>query len=198
MNPARLTPYLLVLVTCAAGILPANVTCAEPSAKKPEAAPDRVIVVGELPPAPEVGTTTKVAPSAPAEGRELPTVDASGTPRKAGESRLLTGSFIKQKYELYGNVNNSALNVRTYTQSDLRMGAGPVSGSATVPTLPAGGSPEGMIERTTRHYQLDLRKVAPERRLTVATQLLGEKRGRDFVTKFNRWETAHNKRLAAR
>ncbi len=123
-------------------------------------------------------------------------MDASGTQRKPGEARLLTGSFIKQKYELYGNVNNSALNVRTYTQGDLRMGAS-FSGSAKAPTAPAGGSPEEMVERTTRHYQLDLRKVAPERRLMVATQLLGEKRGRDFVASFNRWKAAHHKRLAA-
>ncbi len=144
--------------------------------------PMRVIVTADLPRDPA---------ALPAwHGRPPMALDSSGTPRAADEPRFVTGSYIKQRFDIYGGVATTPLNLRVSSQIDLRRGGFLPGGSGRVSEL--GASATELLDRTDQErYVLDLRKVPAGRRLEVATQLLGPERGRRLVAEFNRWQEIH-------
>ena len=109
--------------------------------------------------------------------RFLPAFDAYGTPRAPGEPRLATGSFIPQKFELYGNAANTATPLFIYTQGDLRSG-----GSGGFLGGPFGQSYSGQQSRlTVPRYALDLHRIPPGKRMAVLTQLIGPERAQQAM-----------------
>ncbi len=157
--------------------------------------PIRVIVTGKLPPKEE--TLSEKDPNAPPEwrGRQPMAQDASGTPRSPGEPRFLTGSLVKQRFDVYGGATTSALNLRVASRTDASHGGFLPGGSGAVGV--SGASAAEMSERPKQErFVLDLRRVPAERRLAVATQLLGPERGQRLVDEFNAWLANKNRRAA--
>lgn len=181
---------LLLLLTTGFGRM---ASAADEKLKKPQEkrpAPDRLVITGESDkPVGEVVLLSSVVP-----GRTPMAQDASGTRRRPDEPRFITGSFVPQKIEVYGNVTTASVNLRLYDQGDLRTGKGITNGPNAVAY---GASYTDTIRRIGNRYVLDLRTVAPERRLTVATQLLGPERGRQLVADFNRWQAIQSSRSSA-
>ena len=162
--------------------------------------PARVVVTGKLPPKESAALQKDPAAAPEWRGRAPMAQDANGTPRSPDEPRFVTGSLVKQRFNIYGNSADTASKLEIYDQNDLRRGGfGDLGLGAPVPESPAHPvlSPAG-AERTAaanqRRYVLDLRKVPAARRLAVATQLLGPERGKRLVDEFNEWQTKKNRR----
>ena len=168
--------------------------------KKPKATavkvPERFVVTDEASaaaPSDARGVRLDAVP----RGRAPMALDASGTRRGPEEPRMITGSFIPQKVEVYGNVTTASVNLRLYTPGDLNTGGNGFSRGSFGSGVRATSYTE-VIERVRSNHILDLRTVEPARRLEVATKLLGEERGRKLVADFTRWEVTRKRRLAAR
>lgn len=160
--------------------------------------PARVVVTGKLPP--KEGTLPEKDPNAPPawRGRQPMDQDATGTVRSADEPRFVTGSYVKQRFDIFGNAAATAYNVRVADQNDLRRG-GFLGGTGVRGSMLSGGgaSASTMMERPKQErFVLDLRKVPANRRLEVATQLLGPERGQRLVDEFNAWLAKKNRRAA--
>ena len=149
-----------------------------PSTAPPGSQVMRVIVTGELMREEPAGA------SLPTRGDPMPAFDATGTLRRPDEPRFLTGSHVKQRIERYGNATSAGFNLQIFDRNDLRTSrrfGGPFGASAA----------EMQTRFHQERYVLDLRSVAPARRMQVATQLLGPARGKQLVAEFNHWKATH-------
>ena len=168
--------------------LASTTLAAEEPEKSKARAPERLVITGD-------GAAGNIVPfSSVPLGRISMAQDSSGTIRRPDERRMITGSFIPQKVDVYGNVTTASVNLRLYDQGDLRTGVGaagkPGSGSF-------GASYTDTVRRVGNRYILDLRTITPARRLEVATGLLGPERGRRLVADFDRWQAAQSSRSSA-
>ncbi len=158
--------------------LVAGEAVAEPAAAATQSQVMRVIVTGEL------MREEPASTALPSRGDPLPEFDSTGTRRRPGEPRFFTGSHVRQRIERYGNATSAAYNLQIFDRNDLgtsRRFGGPFG--------PSAGDLQARIAQ--ERYVLDLRRVAPARRLKVATQLLGPARGQQLVAEFNRWQATH-------
>lgn len=161
-----------------AGVFVFVATALAKAAAPPGSQVMRVIVTGELLREEPAGT------SLPTRGDLMPAFDSTGTLRAPTEPRFITGSHVRQRIERYGNATSAAYNLQIFDRNDLR--ASRRFGG------PFGASAGDMLARYQQdRYLLDLRRVAPARRLQVATQLLGSARGKQLVAEFNRWQQIH-------
>lgn len=145
-----------------------SVNLAKPRKAERRQAPERLVITAER--LPDAGVPESVWLG---RSRALPAVDAYGIRRRQDEPRFVTGSLVKQRFELYGNATNLAVPVFIYTQDDLRKGTAGFLGG------PFGRSySDFVVSNPEPRWLLDLRRVPPEKRLAVVTQLVGPERAR--------------------
>lgn len=170
--------------------LASGVTAEEPGRRKPVSprrseAPTQLVITGDKPPAP---APTTVLPARP-PGRLPMATDANGNLRRADEPRFVTGSFIKQKIELYGNQTNASVPLSVYSQGDLRKGTGLLG---PIGTAGYGQSYSDMefvrraearraLPPTPAVHVVDLRRVPPTKRRAALIKFLGRGRARQVL-----------------
>ncbi len=100
--------------------------------------------------------------------------DSFGSSVMPDGPRHISGSLLKQQFEVYGNSADTALPVSFYSPGDLSVGlrGGSLRSASDV----------SFSERQTRlmapRYILDLRRVEPSQRMVLLTRMLGPERAR--------------------
>ncbi len=103
--------------------------------------------------------------------------DAYGGLAATDGPRFVSGSLLKQTFEVYGSSANTALPVSFYTLADLSAGLSPSGLRAFDQPLPV--QPTRL---KSPRYILDLSRVRPENRMPLLTRILGPERARKAMS----------------